>query len=178
MTENKYNPEGKGILFIDSNYNELFRVPDGGRIVVTRPEGEIYPGVQEEWVGDCRYLDGTHVEINGECYHICQFAELQERIGAVVEPEVEPEMVGGHYRVTRRAYVGGKVFKLGESPGAPSPYATWQGYRDSPRCDWGHYWQDRQSAAADLLRRQESERLGIPYDHTKPYRRGKDSGAR
>ena len=34
--------EKKEIRFITPNYDELFRIPDGGSIVVTRPEGEEY----------------------------------------------------------------------------------------------------------------------------------------
>ena len=31
---NRYNPEGKDIRFIDSHYNDLFRIPDGGHIQI------------------------------------------------------------------------------------------------------------------------------------------------
>ncbi len=166
MSENRYNPEGKEIRFIDSNYNELFRIPDGGRIVVTRPMGEMYPGVQEEWIGHCRYLDEVHVSINNECYHICQFAEIQQRIGAVVRPELEPEMVA-NYRITHRTTVGDKIFKFGVNPRAVQSYATWQGYTDPARGnDWGHYWSDKRTAEHDLFLRADAERTGKSYDHT------------
>jgi len=166
MSDNKYNPENKEIRFIDPHYNELFRVPDGGCIVVTRPMGEIYPGVQDEWVGNCRYLDEIHVNINGECYHIQQFAEIQQRIRAVVKPEFEPEMVG-NYHIIHRTTVGSKVFKFGVNPKAPMPYATWQGYTDPVLGnDWGHYWSNKSIASRDLFLRADSERTGRPYDHT------------
>ena len=172
--------ETKEIRFIDPNYNELFRIPDGGRIVVTRPMGEMYPGVQDEWVGTCRYLDETHVNINGVCCRICQFAENQARIGAVVQPEVAPEMVG-NYRSTRRTTVGDRVFKFGVNPGAPSPYATWQGYTDLERGnDWGHYWSDKRTAEQDCFLRADSARTRRAYDHTtliKP-EKTRDGGAR
>jgi len=35
----------KEIRFITPDYKELFRIPDGGSIVVTRPEGEQYIGI-------------------------------------------------------------------------------------------------------------------------------------
>jgi hypothetical protein len=151
--------EAKEIRFIDPHYNELFRIPDGGRIAVTRPDGE-------QWVGVCKYLDECHFEINGECLHICQFAEIQQRIGATYMPEPETETIGG-YRVTRRTFVGGKVFKLGHNPDAAQPYATWQGCQSDPtRNDWGHYWQDKSTANRDLFLRADSERTGRAYDHT------------
>jgi hypothetical protein len=173
--------ENREIRFITPDYKELFRIPDGGRIVVTRPMGEMYPGVQEQWIGDCRYLDEMHVNINGSnCYHLCQFAEIQARIGSTIEPETEPEMVG-NYRITRRTTVGDKVFKFGVNPKAPSPYATWQGYTDPERGnDWGHYWSDRRTAEHDFFLRADSERTGQPYDHTTLIKQEKsrDEGAR
>ncbi len=154
------------IRFINSDYKELFRIPDGGRIVVTRPMGEMYPGVQEEWVGECRYIDEMHVDISNSVYHLCQFAEIQERIGSQVRPEIEPEMVGS-YRIDRRTTVGYKVFKFGVNMEAVKPYATWQGYTDpTVGSDWGHYWADKRTAERDFFLRAESERTGAAYDHT------------
>ena len=150
----------KFIRFIDSRYNELFTIPDGGSIVVTTPNGEQYVGV-------CKYLDETHLDVNGRCYHICEFAEVLERNGSKVEPEKEPEMVGGYYRITHRIPVGDKVHVMGHSPTSPQPYATWQAYRDRPGKDWGHYWSNRSDAWSDLLCRADAERTGKSYDHTK-----------
>ena len=153
--------EKKEIQFITPNYDELFRIPDGGSIVITRPEGE-------EYIAECKYLDPTHFETkNGNCYHICQFAEIQERNGATVKPETEPEINCG-YRIIQRNHIRNKVFKLGVNPNAVQKYVTWQSYRDNPtRYDWGHYWNDRSSANTDLFRRTDAERTGTVYDHTK-----------
>jgi hypothetical protein len=153
----------KMIRFIDPHYNTLFTLPDGGSIVVTRPSGEQYVGV-------CKYLDETHLSVNGSTYHICEFAEIQERIGSTVEPETEPEMVGGRYRIIHRIPVGDKIYVMGHSPKAAQPYATWQAYCDSPGKDWGHYWSSRSDAWGDLLCRADAERTGIPYDHTKRFK--------
>jgi hypothetical protein len=163
--------EEKMIRFIDPQYNTLFKIPDGGSIVVTRPNGE-------QSIGICKYLDETHVAVNGSCYHICQFAEIQQRNGATVEPEKEPEMVGGHYRIIHRIPVGDKVYVLGHSPTAVQPYATWQAYRDKPGKDYGHYWSNRSDAWSDLLCRADAERTGKPYDHTKRYTQKKREDAR
>ena len=78
----------KGIRFIDSRYKELFRIPDGGKIIVTTAWGEKMEHV-------CRFIDECHTEIGSgwdNLYHICQFAEFMERNGSVYEP-VEPETV-------------------------------------------------------------------------------------
>ena len=72
----------RGIRFIDPNYNTLFKVPDGGKIRITWPDGS-----KDEKV--CRYIDEYHVEIgNSSCnlYHICEFAERMENNRAKVEP--------------------------------------------------------------------------------------------
>ena len=68
------------VRFIDSDYNTLFHVPDGENITLTTfgDDRRILP---------CRYIDATHARIGGETFHICQFAEIQERNGAVYAPE-------------------------------------------------------------------------------------------
>lgn len=71
----------KEIRFIDSRYNKFFTVPDGGNIVVTEFDGKKY-------VRSCRYLDDTHFESGESVFHICQFAEIMERDGAVYAPEI------------------------------------------------------------------------------------------
>ena len=47
-----------GIRFVDPHYQELFRVPDGGRIIITEPDGE-----QREKI--CRFVDEYHTEVSG-----------------------------------------------------------------------------------------------------------------
>ena len=68
------------IRFIDSGYNTLFYVPDGGTVRVTHG----YDGSVHEYA--CRYIDETHAYIGNNVYHICQFAELMERNGSTYEP--------------------------------------------------------------------------------------------
>jgi len=126
---------------------------------VTRPEGE-------EYIGVCKFLDETHVDINGECFHICQFAEIQAHNGATVKPEAEPEIQCG-YRIMQRNSVGNRVFKLAYNPNAVQKYVTWQSYRDNPtRYDWGHYWSDKSTAKTDLFHRTDAAKTGRAYDHT------------
>lgn len=71
----------KEIRFIDSRYNKLFTVPDGGNIVITQFDGE-------KLVRPCRYLDDTHFQCGGNVLHICQFAEHMEENAAVYAPEI------------------------------------------------------------------------------------------
>lgn len=70
----------KGIRFITSNYEELFRIEDGDRILVTAATG-----VKSEYI--CRYINEYHVEVGKNLYHICEFAELLEKTGASCKPK-------------------------------------------------------------------------------------------
>ena len=69
----------KGLRFIDSHYNELFRMPDGGQVRLTYRDGKSV-------VRTCRYIDDYHAEIGSSLYHICEFAEMCEQSGIKVEP--------------------------------------------------------------------------------------------
>ncbi|MCH5353645.1 MAG: hypothetical protein J1E06_09290 [Acutalibacter sp.] len=70
----------KGIRFIDPKYKELFRIPDGDQIRITRDDGTMEDRT-------CRYIDDNHLEVGGELYHICQFAEIMEHNGNKVIPK-------------------------------------------------------------------------------------------
>ena len=72
----------QGIRFIDSGYNELFRIPDGDKIRIRTSDGQ-------RTERTCRFIDESHMEVmdgRDSVYHICQFAELMERSGNAVEP--------------------------------------------------------------------------------------------
>ncbi len=73
----------KEIRFIDSNYRELFRIPDGESIVITYPDGK-------QLEKECTFLDEYHTKVGINHFHICQFAERMEAIGATYEPAREP----------------------------------------------------------------------------------------
>lgn len=74
----------KGIRFIDSHYNELFRIPDDGKI-------KIHYAWNEEQIATCRYIDSLHMEVNNHLYHSCEFAERMEQNGHTYEPySVDP----------------------------------------------------------------------------------------
>ena len=72
----------KGIRFIDPNYKELFRIPDGDQIRILREDGTQIDKT-------ARYIDEYHVEIGhgwDSLFHICQFAEQMERCNNKVIP--------------------------------------------------------------------------------------------
>ena len=73
----------KGIRFIDSHYNTKFRLPDGGKVVITEPSGSKH-------FETCRYIDEYHVEVGRSLYHICEFAERMEQNGCTVKPLTPP----------------------------------------------------------------------------------------
>ena len=75
----------QGIRFIDPHYKELFRIPDGGKIAITKPGGE--PGEKT-----CRFVDEYHTEISGRIFHICEFAEAMQRCGNSYGPAEEKSM--------------------------------------------------------------------------------------
>ena len=165
MNENIYNPHGKKIIFINSNYKELFRIPDGGYITITHSNGE-------QLIRKCKFHDECHVDIGSNVYHICEFAERMERNGSAYEPCLEPEVVNG-YMITHRMPVNNKVFVLANNPNAVQPWVTWQGRNDRAGYDWGHYWPERSQAWSDYFRRADSERTEEPYDHTNHYKQPK-----
>ena len=73
----------QGIRFITTNYEEKFRIPDGDRVRISYPDGDIRDRT-------ARYIDDYHVEIGGagstSLYHICELAEVLEAGGGRVIP--------------------------------------------------------------------------------------------
>lgn len=69
----------RGIRFITPNYDEKFRIPDGGNILMRLSSGTTS-------LRTCRYIDDCHLEVGNSVYHICEFAEHCERNGHAVEP--------------------------------------------------------------------------------------------
>ncbi|MBQ6208143.1 MAG: DUF3846 domain-containing protein [Oscillospiraceae bacterium] len=70
------------IRFIDSHYNTLFHIPDGGNLMVKHFDGreKLYP---------CHYVDDYHFFAGkSSVFHICEFAEAMQRCGDVYRPEI------------------------------------------------------------------------------------------
>ena len=71
--------EDRSIRFINSSYDELFRIPNGGTVEVSFPD--------RKFVEKCFYIDDYHMKAGSTVYHICQFAELLEKKGGKCMPE-------------------------------------------------------------------------------------------
>ena len=76
--------EQKEIRFIDSRYNELFRIKDGESITVKFSDGSMSDR-------KCTYIDDYHTKIGYNVFHICEYAELMERGGSTYRPKGTPE---------------------------------------------------------------------------------------
>ena len=63
------------IRFINSNYDTLFRIPDGGIVEVRFPD--------RAFSAKCEYLDDYHTMVGDTVFHICEFAEMVGRQGGL-----------------------------------------------------------------------------------------------
>ena len=73
----------RGIRFIDTGYREQFRIPDGGKILLTRSDGS-------SRTETCRYIDEYHLTTDSGLFHICEFADMAERGKYVIRPVSGP----------------------------------------------------------------------------------------
>lgn len=85
------------IRFINSNYDTLFRIPDGG-IVEVRFPGRAFSAI-------CEYLDDYHTLVGDTVFHICEFAEMVERQGGSVRPEPETMLDRAAWQLAHREYL-------------------------------------------------------------------------
>ena len=85
------------IRFINSNYDELFRIPDGDTILVTFPD--------RQFVEKCSYIDDYHMKIGNSVYHICQYAEILEQNDARCEPEPETQLENAAWQIGNRDFL-------------------------------------------------------------------------
>ena len=76
----------KDIRLINSHYDDLYRIPDGGVIQVDYPDGRSFTARVE-------HLDDYHFDVGGlgNVFHICQFAEVMERNHADFYPEIQTQ---------------------------------------------------------------------------------------
>lgn len=82
-----WNPEtlpSEDIRFIDSHYNDLFKLPNGGFIQVDYPD--------ETVIKKCTAIGSHHTKVGYNTFHIREFAECMEKRGATYQPE--PEIMG------------------------------------------------------------------------------------
>ena len=85
------------IRFINSSYDEQFRLPNGGKIEVEYPD--------RTFSARCEYIDDYHTYVGSEVYHICQFAEVLERGGGVCRPEPVLDAEQAAWKIGWNAYL-------------------------------------------------------------------------
>ena len=88
------------IRLINSYYDDLHRVPDGGVIQVDYPDGRSFTAQLE-------YLDDYHFDMGGlgNVFNICQFAEVMERNGADYYPEIQTQDEQGAWELGGKGYL-------------------------------------------------------------------------
>ena len=72
-------PKRKSIRFINSQYKDLFRIPDGGTVEVQYPD--------RRFSVKCEYVDDYHLRFGYDVFHICELAEMLERGSGTCHPE-------------------------------------------------------------------------------------------
>ena len=92
------------IRFISSNYDTLFRIPDGGIVEVRFPD--------RAFSAKCEYLDDYHTMVGDTVFHICEFAEMVERQGGSVRPEPETTLDKAAWQLAHREYLMVERFPL------------------------------------------------------------------
>ena len=85
------------LRFINNSYDELFRLPNGGKIEVEYPD--------RTFSARCEYIDDYHAYIGTEVYHMCQFAEILERNGGVCRPEPVLDAEQAAWKIGWNAYL-------------------------------------------------------------------------
>ena len=85
------------IRFINSSYDTLFCIPDGGTVEVQFPD--------RKFTAKCEYLDDYHTKVGDTVFHICEFAELLERQNGTVRPEPETELDKAAWQLAHREYL-------------------------------------------------------------------------
>ena len=85
------------IRFINSNYDTLFRIPDGGIVEVRFPD--------RAFSAKCEYLDDYHTMVGDTVFHICEFAEMVERQGGSVRPEPKTTLDKAAWQLAHREYL-------------------------------------------------------------------------
>ena len=91
------NEHEHSIRFITTDYEELFRIPDGGTVLVTFPD--------RQFAEKCSYIDDYHMKVGSTVYHICQYAEILKQNGGRCEPEPETELARAAWQLGHREYL-------------------------------------------------------------------------
>ncbi len=95
--DQNFEEEGKSIRFISSQYDDLFRLMDGGVVEVTYPH--------HRFSMKCEYVDDYHMRLGQDVLHICQFAEMLERSSGSCQPEIEIQEPQVAWDVGRKCFL-------------------------------------------------------------------------
>ena len=90
----------KDIRLINSHYDDLYRIPDGGVIQVDYPDGRSFTAKLE-------HLDDYHFDMGGlgNVFHICQFADVMGRNHADFYPEIQTQDNQGAWELGGKGYI-------------------------------------------------------------------------
>ena len=90
----------KDIRLINSHYDDLYLIPDGGVIQVDYPDGRSFTARVE-------HLDDYHFDLGeyGNVYHIAQFGEMMERTGSTAYPEIQTQDEQGAWELGGKGYL-------------------------------------------------------------------------
>lgn len=88
------------VRLINSHYDDIYRIPDGGIIQINRSDGASCTARVER-------IDDYHIDIGGlgDVYHICQFAEIIERSGGTAYPEIQTQDEQGAWAFGNTGYI-------------------------------------------------------------------------
>ena len=91
------DPHAHSIRFITSDYDHLFRIPDGGVVEIQFPDRSI--------AVKCEYKDEYHTKIGDKVFNICEFAKHVEKQGGSVRPEPEVFKENAAWKLERVGYL-------------------------------------------------------------------------
>ena len=142
------------IRFINSSYDTLFRIPDGGTVEVRFPD--------RTFTAKCEYLDDYHTKIGDTVFHICEFAELLEHQVGTVHPEPEITADEAAWQLGHREYLAlqrtdsgfdytiySKNFKLMDGGQLDAPELNMKQAREQILEMHGLVWRNRRAVPFD-----------------------------
>ena len=86
------------IRFINSSYDTLFRIPDGGTVEVMFPD--------RKFTARCKYLDDYHTVVGNSVFHICEFAEHLEAQNGITAEQAAWQLGHREYLALQRTDTG------------------------------------------------------------------------
>lgn len=88
------------IRLINSHYDDIYRIPDGGVIQIDFSDNSSFTARVQR-------LDDCHFDLGGlgDVYHICQFAEIMERNGSTAYPEIQTQDDTGAWKLGSKGYI-------------------------------------------------------------------------